>query len=335
MQLDKNQLIDIVNKMKGVTKVEVEKGDHLDDFTMQNSGLKCWNEDAWSQYIGLINPGIHLSTVYNKLKDGEEHEDPITRHHYDGKQIAHDLFRWCELNRTKPIIAIRDPIESLVYGFVSPEHVIIYDKDIYNMSEAFLENIPHNSEYYHDINRMMLRYEFPEISFKLQHDNAMNFQISVGNCQFGRGSLFIKAGSYEQRCTNSPMAWQGVFTWMMAHRWRNAEEMLTQFSGGLTEIFSSAQGYMKILQRANEIIQPIIKENESVIRVLRSQRFNLLKREAEGVWQRIRANPEYQKLNGFNLGRAISEEARDTDNLTRKIELEQISGRTMVSQVKL
>lgn len=331
-ELDFNNIVDSI---ASVEKVEISKADHLQNFNMLSSGINFYNDIARQQYLGLINPGIHLPEVISKLKKLSGVVDPNDSSWYEPADIADGIVRFCELNRTEPIMAYRVPGMNVLYGCVSNQHTFVKDKDVVDIKKAFFENIPHNTVYNHSIYRMKMDLNFPEISIPLVGDNAIQFRISIGNSQFGVGSLFVEAGSYEQVCTNGAMGWASKFSFRATHRRMSAEYLLRQLRDGINKIFAGATQYMTILRQANEIVDPIIKENESVVRVLRSKKFGLLKREAESIYRRIRMNPQYQRLNAFDIGRAIAEEARDTSSIDRLIELEHLAGRTMCSQVTI
>jgi hypothetical protein len=333
--LTREQFIEKVNRFKRVEKIEIPKTDHMDGF-LQGSELKPISDKVLQQYYGLINPGIHLPAIVGKFNNMEVLKDPLDGMEYDPRIMKDDIIRYCELNRPKPIFAYKDPELNVVHGFVSPEHVPIYDRDVFDISEAFTQDIPHTTRYAHDGTRMVLDYEFPEIGIDLPDNNRMNFCLIVKNSPFGMGALRVDAGAFEQRCGNGSILWvkDMKFSWMAIHRWRSASYMLGQLAEGLNKVFAMAGKGVALLQEANEIVEPIIKENEDIVRVLRSDKFNLLKREAESVYRRIITTRQYRRLNGFDLGRAICEEARDTSDLDRRIELEVLGGRTMTVQVK-
>ena len=333
--LTRDKLIDKVDRFKAVEKIEIRKTDHMEGFTLR-SGLKPASDKVSSQYWGLINMGIHLPTVVSKMWNSSPLEHPVTKEEYNPRDITDSLIHYCELNRTTPMYGYKDPYNSMLYGIVSPEHVMVRDRDVLDIAEAFTQNLDHRARYNHDNARMMLDYEFPELGIELPNGNSMNFCLIIKNSQFGLGGLTVDGGGFESRCGNGMVMWAKGFDFHFnaIHRWRNAQELLTQLGVGLNKIFSLAPKALSILAQANEITDPIIKENESVVQVLRSKRFNMLKREAESVYRRIISNPNYKRYNGFDIGRAIAEEARDTTNLDRRIELEQLAGQVMTSQVK-
>lgn len=330
-ELDFNNIVDSI---ASVERVEISKADHLQNFNMLSSGINFYNDIARQQYLGLINPGIHLPEVIGKLRKLDTVHDPNDHSSLDPEELADQVVRFCELNRTQPIMAYKVPGMNVLYGVVSDQHSFVKDKDVVSITNAFFENIPHNTSYNHSIYRMKMDFNFPDIAIPLIDKNSLQFRVSIGNSQFGVGSLFVQAGSYEQTCTNGAMGWATKFAFRASHRRVSAEYLLRQLRDGLNKIFSGATQYMTILRQANEIIDPIIKENESVVLILRSKKFGLLKREAESIYRRIRANPQYQRLNAFDIGRAIAEEARDTVSIERHIELEHLAGRIMTSQVK-
>lgn len=327
------EFLNIVNRIADSEKIEIKNTDHLQNGNMLRSGLNFYSDTAKQQYLGLINPGIHLPTVLNKLEGMEMKEDPGDFVRYNPAEISDNLIRLCELTRTKPIYGYKVSDMDLIYGCVSDQHTFVNDRDIHKITETFFDSMPHNVSLNHSIYRMVMQYELPEMAIPLGNDNSMNFRVSVGNSQFGVGSLFVEAGSYEKICTNGSMAWISQFSWRADHRRTTSKSLLERLVSGLNTILSKADKYMALLQQANETVIPIIKAEESVVKVLRSKRFNLLKREAESIYRRIRANPRYQRMNGFDLGRAIAEEARDIPGIDRAIELEQLAGRVMISQV--
>ena len=333
--LTKSQFVEKIDRFKRVEKVEIKKTDHMDGF-FNNSQLKPYNEKVLGQYWGLINPGIHLPAIVGKFDKLESKTNPLTGKIYNPQTIKDNLVRFCELNRDTPVIGYKDPELNILYGIVSPEHVPIHDRDVFDITEAFVQDIPHDTRYYHDNTRMMIDYEFKEIGMDLPDNNRMNFCIVVKNSPFGMGIFSVEGGAFEHKCGNGQILWvEGMnFKWSMIHRWRNASYMLTEATKGLKNVLSLAGRGIEFLRQANEIVEPIIKENENVVSILRSKKFNLIKREAESIYRRIITSPQYRRMNGFDVGRAIAEEARDTSNLDRRIELEQIAGRTMTSQVK-
>lgn len=333
--LTENQFIEKIDRFKQIEKVEIRKTDHMDGhFT--NSGMKPFSDKVLSQYYGLINCGIHLPAIVGKFNKLETLKHPISGISYNPQTIKDNLVRYCELNRTTPIHGYKDPTTNVLYGIVSPEHVPIHDKDVFNITEAFVQDIPHDTRYYHDDSRMMIDYEFKELGIELPDNNRMNFCLIIKNSPFGMGILSVEGGAFEHRCGNGVTSWvkDVNFKWSAIHRWRNASYMLEQIGKGMKAVMSMANISMEALRQANEIIEPIIKENENVVTILRSKKFNLLKREAESIYRRIISNPQYRRMNGFDVGRAIAEEARDTGSLDRRIELEQIAGHVMTSQVK-
>lgn len=322
------------NLKENVVREEIEDWEHLQlpDYNL-SSNLNFAADEVRSQYIGLINPNMHLAKVLSKLTSLEPVDDPLNFEVYDPEQIADSLVRFCELNREKSIYAYKHRDTNLVYGVVSPDHVRLDDYDVFQICEAHFKDLPFEGEYEHDIFRSKISYTFPEISIDLGGENSMNFRISVINGFTGRSALKGSAGSYEEWCTNGAMSWINKYNFSQNHIHTTAENMLKKLQRFLTRCLSKADLHMETLRQANEITEKIIKENSSVVKVLRSKKFNLLKREAESVYRRIRSNPRYQRLNGFDLGRAIAEEARDTGTLERQIELEQLAGKVMVSQV--
>lgn len=333
--LTKGQFEEKIDRFHRVEKVEIRKTDHMEGYFV-NSGLKPYSDKVLGQYYGLINCGIHLPAIVGKFDSLPKQTHPITGRVYNPSTIKDDLVRYCELNRPKPVYGYKDPEMNILYGIVSPEHVPVKDRDVYDITEAFVKDMPCQARYYHDNTRMMIDYEFKELGIDLPDNNRMNFCLVVKNSQFGMGILSVEGGAFESRCGNGQIIWvDGMnLKWETIHRWRNASYMLEEIGKGMTKIMSMANKGLNALRQANEIIEPIIKENENVVNVLRSKKFNLLKREAESIYRRIITNPQYRRMNGFDVGRAIAEEARDTTNLDRVIELEHLAGRVMTSQVK-
>lgn len=333
--MNQEQFERMVNSLKPVDKVRIRKTDHLQNGNLSNELLNFAGDSPKSQYIERINPGIHLAKVISGLERLENKTDPNNFATLSPSAIADDVVRVCELNREDPMYALR--ANNLVYGIVSDQHVLIYDKDIYDMFKEFVEKseMEYHADYYHDTYNMRVAYTFPELEIPLEEENGMNFRVVIGNSQFGVGSGYVEAGSFEQMCTNGvALGYESIFRTRLAHRAISAENFLTKMLEGFNKVFGNAPALLEKLREANEVGERIIKENESVVKVLRSDKFRLLKSEATSVYRRIKANPRYQRMNGFDLGRALAEEARDTSNLTRKMELETLSGRVMVSQVR-
>lgn len=331
--LNKEEFEKVVADFKdGIQKKKLSNYDHFNGEQL-SSGPAFLDQDITSQYIGLINPGMHLGTVVNKLDGMERVDDPIDNSEIYPSDISDELIRFCELKRENPVYIYKDKDTNVVFGAVSDQHLYVPDKDIFDVCENFLQDIPHESTYAHNMKRFVMNHRFPELAVELGSDNALNFRITVGGSSFGFGSCFVRSGSYEQWCTNGAMAWSSDFQWTHQHRWSSAENLLRDYTTAIRGQLAEADRLLPLLEEANEINERIIEAQKDVVKVLRSDRFNLLKREAEGVYKKMRSKDQYTRYNGFDIGRAIAEVARDTGSFDRSLELEQKAQEVMLCQV--
>ena len=331
-KMSEEQWLNIVTNQKdNIKKVRVRKWDHISDFKLgENSFI---SESAYDKYINLINPNMHLGKVVSKLRSiGTVQTPPESNQILDPSVMADDLIRFSELTRVEPMFVYKDENTKSIVSAVSQRHSRVYDLDVYNVVKSFFENVPSEMSFENDIHRSRIIITLPELAVELGSDNAMNFRISVGNSEFGYGSCNCRAGSYEQWCSNGAMGWKTQFQWKQIHI-SSPEVILRNLAQGIVDMMAQADTYMAILEQANEVTDRYIEDNVNVIAFLREDKFRLLKREAEGVYRRIRNNPRYQRFNAFDVGRAIAEEALNTHTIERRVWMEQLSGKVMVAQV--
>jgi len=314
-----------------VSKKRLLRHEHVSDFKIGQ--LSFLGTAPYGRYIDLINPNMHLSKVVSKLNSiAEPILVPESNEVLDPKIMADDLIRYCELNRKEPVYLYKDDTNNSIISAVSGRHSRVYDTDVYEVMNEFFKDIPHQYQFESDMYRSRITVSLPELAIKLGGDNSMNFRFSIGNSEFGYGSCYCDAGSYEQWCTNGARAWVSKFKWQQIHV-SSPESILRNLADALLDQMSKADQYMTILENANEVSERYIKENVNVINFLRKDKFGFLKREAESIYRRIRNNTRYQRMNAFDVGRAIAEEARDTNDMERKLWMENLAGKVMVAQV--
>jgi len=321
-----------------VEVVEVQNIDHLQDNTL-GSGLNFYKDSPRQQYLDLVNVWkIYLSNLVSKLRNAESVDDPIDNSTINPTQLVDRLVRFSEISRDRekqPIYAYKDKRDGLIYGCVSKRHTYVPDSRIFKIMETHVKDIPHEATYYHNIFQWKIDYRFPEIKFDLPDDNAMEYMISVGGSAHGFRIAYVCASAYEQTCSNGMMGWVNKLHWTQVHAGIQPELLLTRYKEHFNQSLSNGTGFMELLTQANEVSDAIIDEYQNVVEQLRSKKFNLLKGEAEEIYRRIRSEQRYQRLNAFDVGRAIAEQARDTLSLNRRIELEQLAGRVMLQQVNV
>ena len=375
---------------KNITKVLVDKNDHLQNRGIMSSGLNFADDSVRSQYIELINPGLNLGSVTKKLNklDNVVHDRRYVKYHInmeggltpyirnenldinrfnkmnggyipdengeyvlldeniDAKELSDQLIRYCELNRKQPIFAYRHEGSGLVYGIVSQRHTLLQDIDVFDIINNRFEDIPHTYQFEHNNFRMRVGIILDEIAVELGGEKSIKFRISAGNSMFGVGSAFVVAGSFEMWCKNGAMGWRtkakkewraegflGGFEWSKIHVY-NPSYILRDLSNALNDQLGKADKYLELIENANEADEPIFKQNDDIIKKLTEDKFKLHKTEAEEVYKLMKTKTQqYGRFNGFDTGRAIAEVARDIPNLTRRFELERISGKIMFAQV--
>ena len=323
---------------KNVEVVEIENIDHLQNNTL-GTGLNFYRDTPRSQYIELINvKKIYLGTIISKLQNAESIEDPVSGNEIDPAIAVDQLVRYSELSRDRdkqPIFAYKDKRDGLIYGCVSKKHTYLPDNRVFKIMENHVKDIPHEADYYHNIFQWKIDYRFPDTSLDLGDGNKMDYVVSAGGSAYGMRAAYVCASAREQVCANGMMAWVSKFSWRQIHVGLRSELLLTRYLENFNSTLSGGTAFMELLRQANEVGEAIIDQYANVVEQLRSKRFNLLKTEAEDIYRRIRTETRYQRLNAFDVGRAIAEQARDTISLNRRIELEQLAGRVMLEQVKI
>lgn len=310
----------------------------------------CAHTSVRSQIVGLINAGVKinlgstLSKLYGHLKPLlDEH----TRINYAPVDIAEQLLRYCELNRAKNLYILYHQTSRYAYGMVSDRHQITQDADIYDLYRELFQEIPHTAYFSHNYFRMKIDITMDDIELELEDGNSMKLRVSLGNSMFGVGSAFVKIGSWEQICSNGAMGWNNkltkefglskedahYFPYTQRHTYAPSH-ILGEMKEGIIKQLGMGQEYIEVLEEAHSIESPIIKKVEDIEKELQKDKFGLGKAEAEEVYKLLmHKHKQYKRRNAFDVGRAIAEVARDTVNLDRQIELEQIAGKTMLAQV--
>lgn len=359
-KMDKQLFSHIVYDLEeNIEKQNIGKSYHLDYDSMTLRDLAPWAESkndllcaessVRSQILGLYNQGLNcnLSNTLKKLNgDLGTQTDPVDKEVYFPKQIADDLLRYAELNRTKPIFALKHKKTRFVYGSVSDRHQILQDSRMYEMYEAIFSDIPHTVSFEHNYFRCRININLDDIRVDLGKENSMSFRISLGNSMFGMGSAFVRAGTWEQICSNGAMGWKSrlnkvynldikdnLFDWKRSHVYAPIN-ILKDMQDGLIKQLTYGDKYMEAVEDAYETTESIFKKEETIEKELTDDRFKLTKNEALQAYRLLKHKHEqYQNTNAFDTGRVIAEVARDTISLDRKIELEKIAGQIMFSQI--
>ncbi len=292
-----------------------------------------------SSYINKINPGAHLGKVISKFYDMEPLTDPSDSRELDPKNLMDDLIKYCEQLRKEEMVAVQDDSNGMILGVVSPNYVSIQNCDMFTISKQILDGagIPYEASYEHDGYQMRINYRLPEMAIELPdvngEENVMELRASLFNGMTGHRSFGFTLGSWEQICTNGAMGLKSKFEWRRAHVGRSVD-FFQEFTNNFTQQLRQGEEYLDLLEMANEITEPIIKENEDIIKVLSSEKFKLQVSEAEEVYRRMRHHKrQYTRRTGFDLGRAVAEVARDTHSIDRRMDLEVIAGTMMLMQV--
>lgn len=265
-------------------------------------------------------------------------------------EIADQLVRYCELRKDRkryPIHMLQHEKTNAIYGFVSKDHVVLSDYDIYNTTMAYFENIPCTIQYEHSTFQMRLGIILDELAVDLGYDNSIKLRLSIGNSMFGRGSAYVMMGSFEKWCENGAMGW---FTKMKKewdnpgfidgfelreqHRWKTPDKILEGMRDAMTEQIKNGDKYIYLLDNAKEITDSIIDERKDAVAQLQEKKFGLQKQEAENVYAILKTKVQQYQTNAFGVGRAIAEVARDTSNHQRQIDLEKIASHVMFSQLE-
>lgn len=329
--------------------IKIDKDFHMTPKSIDNNinkNLVFADNSVRSQYLSLINDNMYLPAVYRKLSNATNQTDPTNHDVLQPNQILEDLVRWSELNRKQESYAYRHKQSGLVYGVVSNKHKLLQDLDILeNIYENIFHGIPHTVSFEHNHFRMRINVVLDEIAVELVGNNAMKFRMSIGNSMFGVGSAFIYAGSYEMWCTNGAMGWRtkfnkkynldsnDIFEFRRSHVIAPIK-ILKDMNTNTIKQLSHADKYMEQLEQANEINETIFTEKEQIDEQLQKDKFKLSKSEAQQAYLLMKHKHEqYGRMNGFDTGRAIAEVARDTTNMDRKIELENIASTIMFSQL--
>jgi len=319
----------------------------------ENVNYTCQDKAVRSQIVSLINSGIgmYLGSTLNKLNSDtlKAHNDPYDQFKYDPKEVADDLLRYCELNRDTNINLLTHKTSGNAYGAVSDNHQIVQDAKIYELyKNTFVESgIPHTANFSHDYFKMKIDITLDDVYIELEEGNSMKLRISLGNSMFGFGSAFVRIGSWEQVCSNGAMGWSSKLSktfnlnevdkkyFPLQKRHVYAPSFIIQeMETGIMKNLSLGQKYMEVLEAAHETNIELFKKTAKIEEELTKQRFGLAKAEAADVYKLlIHKHKQYKRKNAFDVGRAIAEVARDTISLDRRIELETIAGKVMLSQV--
>jgi len=289
-------------------------------------------------YLARINPNAHLNKFVSKFCSLKTLEDPASKETINPMKIAEQAIRYCELNRADDLIAVQDKNNGLIMGVVTEKYNTVQNCDIYTLANGILESNDISTEmtFEHDSFQMRINVRFPERIIELDpvdgKPNEIELRMSIYNGMTGIRALGVNVGSWEQVCTNGAMGLRNTFEWKSSHL-KNTMKALEDFSENLVKQLGNGDKYLALLENASEITTPIFRENDNVVKILSSDKFGLLKKEAEEVFRRMKHHKQYGK-NAFGVGRAIAEVARDThDSMDRRIFLEQIAGNTMTMQV--
>jgi len=301
------------------------------------------SNNAIGAYLSKINPGAHLNKVVNKFNSMPTLTDPANQEEIDPSLFVDEMIRYCELHRTDDLIAVQDNSNGMIMGVVSNKYCTIQDCDIYTLTHGILEanDAAHETTYEHDGFQMRMNVRFPDRVIELDpvdgKPNEMELRLSVFNGMTGIRALGINVGSWEQVCSNGAMGLKKMFEWKQSHIETaniKAVDILEMFTENLVAQLRKGDKYLDLIEKANEISTPIIRENQDIVKILSSEKFKLLKREAEEVFRRMKHHKkQYKRKNAFDIGRAIAEVARDTHEINRRHDLEIIAGNTMLMQV--
>jgi hypothetical protein len=290
------------------------------------------------------------SAAEGEMVQYDEGEYVMIDREINPKELLDKTIRYCELLKDRkkyPIYVLRHKISGLIYAFVSKDHVRLSDKDIIDMVEPYFADMPVTFQYKHSTWRMEVNATLDDISIELGHNNAMKLRVCIGNSMFGRGSAYVSIGSWEMLCSNGAMGWASKLAEQFEvegfelledvrqqHRWKTPDVILDEMREGITSQLKGGDKYLYLIENANEITDPIIKKNKDIVEELRKKRFNLKENEAREVYALLKTKTEqYRHTNGFDVGRAIAEVARDTENHERALELEKLASKTMFSQL--
>lgn len=318
------------------------EGSLMDFIKDENNMLQRYGQKEYIDNKGNITLGDMV-----QLEDGEY---VLLDRVLNPKDILDQVVRYCELIKERnkyPIYVLRHKKSGLVYAFVSKSHIRLSDKDIVDMVEPYFKDMPVTFQYKHSTWRMEINAILDEIAIELGQNNSMKLRICIGNSMFGRGAAYVTIGSWEKWCSNGAMGWAYKLAKQFEiagfellqdvrhqHRWRTPDEILSEMREGITNQLKSGDKFLYLIENANEITDPIIKKNKDIVNELQKQKFGLQKNEAQEVYALLKTKTEqYHHNNGFDIGRAIAEVARDTKAHERALELEKIASKTMFSQL--
>jgi hypothetical protein len=294
-------------------------------------------------YLSRINPGAHLNKVVNKFNDMEVMTDIRTHDEIDPSLFVDEMIRYCELYRQEDVIAVQDDTNDLIMGIVTNGYSVVQNCDIYTLTHGILESndITYKTEYRHDGFQMQMNVIFPDRVVELDpvdgKPNEIELRMSIFNGMTGTRALGINVGSWEQICTNGAMGLKSLFEWKQSHiNTKNitAVNILERFTENLVKQLGKGDRYLELIEKANKITEPVLRENQDIIKFLTGDKFKLLKREAEEVFLRMKHHKsQYSRRTGFDIGRAVAEVARDTHVINRRHDLEIIAGNMMLMQV--
>lgn len=343
INLTKKEFIDrIRHEKENYEYVKIPKTAKFDIKTNTIADFENFNGVAASSnvagaYLARINPNAHLNKFVSKFTSLETRKDPANLEEIDPSIIAEQAIRYCELNREDDLIAVKDKSNDMIMGVVTNSYNTIQNCDIYTLSTGILDSndIAHEVTYEHDWFQMRMNIRFPDHVVELDpvngQENEIELRMSIFNGMTGIRALGINVGSWEQVCTNGAMGLKKTFEWKSSHL-KDSYKALNDFSENIVRQLRNGDKYLQLLENASEITTPIFRENDNVIKILSSDKFKLLKKEAEEVFRRMKHHKQY-KTNAFGVGRAIAEVARDTHDINRRMDLEQIAGDTMLLQV--
>ena len=266
--------------------------------------------------------------------------DPTTGRDIDPSEPVDQLIRYCEIYREKPIIGVRDTKTNLLMGAVGKDYnTEVSNHDIYQINKNTLDTIDvkYEATFEHDNYQCRMNYTFPEYQIELPEvhgkENFMALRISTFNGQTGFRALGIAVGSWELICTNGAWGIKDVPKWTKIHV-GDTVRILEAYVQNFNKQLENGIGLLDKLSEANEINEPIIKANENIVKILSSKKYQLKVKEAEEVFTRMKHHKaQYSRMNGFDIGRAVAEVARDTHEINRRTELEVIAGNLMTIQL--
>ena len=332
--MKKQEFEQLLDDLYNVKRLPINNDIHWDGGINLSNGYAFFGSQVRSQYLGRISQpiGIKLGNIINKLKERDPQTDPNTGKTIYPHFLLDDLIRLHELEREEgSLFGYFDEKSKRMYGIVSDQHTYIPDRVVYNVVTKFLDHLgeDYNIRYDHNIYRMRLQIDFPDLATEIGRNDVMNYSVWVTNSGFGHGVLGYRGGFYRLVCSNGLMIGEIDASYIANHKLKSDKLMLTNLTGALVESFGTYEQYRDLVIEASEIAELYIREETSLEKWL-PDNFDIKVREAREVFKIMKTN-EFPNT-AFWIGQGVAEAGRNM-MLDDRERLEIIAGELMLAQV--